>query len=199
MEHAIEREQRSLAASKATGFRMSWALSEGEAERALRITDAVDASTLLAARNSNRLDHIYEPIDPWTDSRPVGVRARAKPLRAGTSRWISIRRLLGSCFERHTRCSTALMTSGRCGQRARSWFRLFLRGSTGEARRYVKEGLDLAAAAGDSQGVAWCYYSLADIATVDGLLADARKNFEHAVMIFRQNGARSGNTGRTSD
>src|SRR5215217_4406133 len=172
---------------------MNWALSEGEAERALRITDALDAFYPYSLpRNSNRLDHIYRALSiPWTDSRPVGVRARAKALnRAGhievdfdPEGARKLFRQAHPLFESvDDRVGVAASVRG-------VGLSYFFEGRVAAFRRYVKDGLDLAEAAGDSQGVAWCYYGLADLATVDGRLADARKNFDHAVTLFRQNGA----------
>ena len=145
-------------------------------------------------RNSNRLDRIYRALSiPWTNSRPVGVRARAKALNGagnievfigvdpeGARKLFQEARALFDSVDDRAGVAASVRGLGQS---------YHFEGRVTTARRYLKDGLDLAEAAGDSEGVAWCYYCLADLATVEGRLADARKNFEHAVTLFRQNGA----------
>ena len=172
---------------------MSWALSEGEAERALRITDALDAFWPYSLpRNSNRLDHIYRALSiPWSDSRPVGVRARAKALNRAGHIEIDFdpdraRKLFREALPLFDSVGDRVGVAASVRAVGMSYF---FEGDSPTARRLTKEGLELAAAAGDTQGVAWCYYNLAQLATLAGRLSEARKHFEHAVALFQQNGA----------
>jgi ATP/maltotriose-dependent transcriptional regulator MalT len=172
---------------------MNWALSEGEAERALRITDAVDAFYPYSLpRTSNRLDDIYRALSiPGTDSRPAGVRARAKALNGAGNIEVDLdperaRKLFREALPLFESIDDRVGVAASVRGVGRSYF---YEGHLTTARRYIKDGLDLAEAAGDSQGVAWCYWALAELAAADGRLANARRNFEQAVTLFRQNDA----------
>jgi predicted ATPase/DNA-binding CsgD family transcriptional regulator len=185
LDSALAAEQSNLAVA------MDWALDRGDAERALRITDALDAFWVYSVpRNTNRVEHLMRALAiPWTDSRPTGVQARGKALnRLG---YITVDLDPDRARELHHRALELFRSVDdgvgiAASVRAIGWAD-YVAGDLVEARRHLQEGLILAHAVGDTQGEAWSHRGLGTVATLTGDLHDARTNLAQAVALFERN------------
>jgi predicted ATPase/DNA-binding CsgD family transcriptional regulator len=176
---------------------LNWALDRGEAERALRIIDALDAFYVYSMpRSSKRVEHTDRALAiAWTDSRPDGVRARAKALNrkghtivytdsAGAERLFQQALKLFADVDDQVGVVASI--------RAMGWSR-FAAGEPESAMRYTVQALAHANAISDTQGEAWCLYILGGLATGRGEFDKARRYLLDAAAGFERNRAPYGN------
>jgi predicted ATPase/DNA-binding CsgD family transcriptional regulator len=186
----IEPELRNPLAADAANFdaAMLWALDQGDAERALRIVDAMFAFWLYSSTSfATRRDRLLRALAlPWNPSGPAAIRTRAKALN---------QRAFHVAPDDPT-AATALFTEGlalmqQAGDQA--GVAASLRGcatvcaQTGDAagaRRYSMEARTICRAVGDRQGELWGCFGLARAAFVAGDFAEATKLFTEAKAGF---------------
>jgi predicted ATPase/DNA-binding CsgD family transcriptional regulator len=176
---------------------LNWALDRGDAERALRIIDVLGAFYVHSIpRSSKRVEHTDRALAlPWSDSRPDGVRARAKALNRKGHTIVytdpaGAERLFQQALKLFADVNDQVGVAA--SMRAMGWSR-FAAGEPESATRYTVQAGAHAHAIGDTQGEAWSSYMLGGLATGRGELQKARRYLLDAVAGFERNRAPYGN------
>ena len=185
LESAIAREQANLDAA------LRWALDRGDAERALRIVDALHAFYPYSRpRNSDRVALLTRALAiPWTGSSRIADIARGRAVnRLGYDRIDEDPRNAEELFRAAIEVFTLI--DDRVGLansfRGLSWCALAA-GKLDEFARWNRRSLLLAREGGDDQGEAWSLHANGIIHGLRGDLEKAVAAFDTAYAIFRRN------------
>lgn len=172
---------------------LAWAFDQADAERSLRILEAIGSFYAYYSRTSwiRQKEELARALAlPWTATRPSAVIARAKSVNRLGHCYLKVDAAVG---EKWFREGLELFTSiddrvgMAAGLRNISYARL-LAGDYVAAERYLREGLAAAQAADDTQGEAWCHLQLGGHARDTGDLSAARSHFGRALTLFEGNG-----------
>jgi predicted ATPase/DNA-binding NarL/FixJ family response regulator len=175
---------------------MLWALDHGDAERALRLMDAMFAFWLYSSTSfATRRDRLARALGtPWTPTEPDSIRVLAKALN---QRAFHVHQIDPDAALALFKQGMALME--RAGDQAgvaaslRGCAVVYMQaGDARSARPYLLQARAVGHAAGDRQGDVWCEYQLGWAAYLNGNYPEARAQFLAARAGFEEQGAAFG-------